>query len=356
MLYSTLFVIVVLVASSSGLSMSGLKVNGIHIQNGGGTNLLFKGVERGTAATCVTDGSFLTGPTDNSSIQAMLGWNITAVKIPINEACFFGIRNVSFGGAQYFTALYNYVTLLTQNNLAVILSLSTSNGLAGNSTAAATYIGPMPASAYASTLWANLSSTFNAANGFSNVMYELYDQPWPNNNEDDEYAWGCWVNGGSYCNESYTVVGMQSLVTLIRSHATNPIMIPGVSHGNSISQWPTNNSTNYVQDPRHNIIASLHVSDDSDMQECSTTTCWITAVATLQASYPVLFGSVTETDCASSLLNSVSNYCFSGSHHAGLIAAFWEVSACANGALVMDYAGTPSTYGTDYYTYVPASS
>jgi len=72
----------------------------------------------------------------------MKGWGITAVRVPLNEACWNGESyvNAAYAGSAYQQAVEQYVNLLNDNGIVAILDLHWTDGAysgsGGNCTAA----------------------------------------------------------------------------------------------------------------------------------------------------------------------------------------------------------------------------
>jgi endoglucanase len=65
------------------------------------------------------------GPSNQASITAMRSWGVTAVRVPLNEACWNGESYVdaAYAGANYQSAIEAYVNLLNDNGIVAILGL-----------------------------------------------------------------------------------------------------------------------------------------------------------------------------------------------------------------------------------------
>jgi hypothetical protein len=108
---------------------------------------------------------------------------ITAVRVPLNEACWNGESYVpaASAGANYVSAVKSYVSLLNDNGIVAILDLHWTDG-AYNGTASAcasaqaTCQKPMPDSAQAIPFWISVASTFKGNNA---VIFDLFNEPYP---------------------------------------------------------------------------------------------------------------------------------------------------------------------------------
>src|SRR5262245_1479096 len=106
-------------------SISGLHVVGNQIYNSLNQPVRLRGVNRGAAHACVQGWGIFHGPTDAAAVQAMAAWKINVVRIPLNEDCWLGINGITaaYAGANYRYAVIDYVNLLNQYGIAVILDL-----------------------------------------------------------------------------------------------------------------------------------------------------------------------------------------------------------------------------------------
>ncbi len=110
---------------------SGLHVVGNQLEDGSNHVIVPHGVDRmGGEYSCIkttqNGGGSFDGPVDQASVNAMLAWDVTIVRVPLNEDCWLGINGEPADGttaAQYQQDVVNWVKLLNQNNLIVILDL-----------------------------------------------------------------------------------------------------------------------------------------------------------------------------------------------------------------------------------------
>ena len=150
------------------------------------------GVDRpGTEYQCVNDEGIFDGPSDQASITAMLTWDVNAVRVPLNDDCWLGLNGVNalYSGAPYQKAISDYVTLLLANGIYPILDLHWTED------AGALAVGqqPMP-DANAIAFWTSVAGVFGTQN---KVIFDLFNEPYPDSNNDATSAWVCWANGGS---------------------------------------------------------------------------------------------------------------------------------------------------------------
>ena len=227
----------------------------------------------------------------------MLSWQINAVRVPLNEDCWLGINGVKpeYGGANYQAAIASYVNLLSQHGLITILELHWS----APGTQPATGLQPMPNRDHSITFWEQVATAYR---GNSAVIFDLFNEPYPDSNRDTTAAWVCWRDGGSCPGVSFQAAGMQELVTAVRqTGATNVIMLGGVQYSNALSQWLTYRPT----DPVNNLVAAWHV---YNFNPCNTVSCYDATVGPVAQQVPVVAGEIGQNDCAHWFIDTVMNW------------------------------------------------
>ena len=309
---------------------SGIRVSGNHLVDGSGSTVVLHGVDRsGTEYACIQGWGIFDGPSDAASVQAIKSWATNAVRVPLNEDCWLGINGVpaAYAGSNYFNAIVNYVNLLNQNGLYAILDL---HWTAPGSTKA-TGQQPMPDQDHSPAFWSSVASTFK---GNSSVIFDLFNEPYPDNNGDTTAAWSCWKNGGTCSGVAYQAAGMQELVTAVRNAgASNVIMLGGVQYANALDGWLANEPS----DPLGQTAASFHT---YNFNSCSTTTCWNNVIAPLARSVPVVTGEFGENDTAGTFMTTWMNWADAAG--VSYLAWTWDTWGCSGGeVLITDYSGTP---------------
>eukprot|EP01112_Ceratiomyxa_fruticulosa_P012528 TRINITY_DN3470_c0_g2_i1.p1 TRINITY_DN3470_c0_g2~~TRINITY_DN3470_c0_g2_i1.p1 ORF type:complete len:482 (-),score=89.87 TRINITY_DN3470_c0_g2_i1:80-1525(-) len=333
--------------------MQGLHVVGNQILNGDNIPVKIVGVNRsGMEFSCVQSGAFSDGPVDQASINAMLTWNINAVRIPLNEDCWLGINGANPAGSSYQSSLKTYVDLLTAANLAVILDLH----WAADGSTKATQQTPMPDASHATDFWTSVATAYSS---YTNVIFDLFNEPFPcfsgsgmscsttNCDSSTTPAWSCWLNGGSSCpGLSYNAAGMQSMVNAVRNTSSKaPLLVNGLHYSGCLYNWIQNKPT----DPLNNIIAGAHLYNG---HTCSDSSCWTSAILPVSQSYPVLFGEIGEYDCATSFIVPLMNW--ADQYNISYVGWTWNTWDCGSGpALISSYtAGTPTAFGQGFQTHV----
>jgi endoglucanase len=328
-----------------------LHVSGNKLVNQNGATVVLHGVDRsGGEYSCVQGTGIWDGPMDQTSVTAIKSWGVTAVRVPLNEACWNAESyvNAAYAGTNYQQAVVQYVNLLNANGIVAILDLHWTDGTytgnsSGCSSAQATCQKPMPDAAEAIPFWTSVAGTFK---GNDAVIFDLFNEPYPDRALPTETAaWQCWLNGGSSCSAgiSYPVAGMQQMVNAVRSTgANNVLMLGGLAYSNDLTQWLQYEPT----DPDHNLAASWH---SYNFNTCSTESCWASQIAPVIAQVPLIAGEIGENDCSGSYIGPLMSWL--DSQGAGYLAWTWNdwSGGCSSGpVLITDYSGTPTAYGAAY--------
>ena len=323
--------------SESGASMSGLHVVGNTIRNGSNQVVQLRGVNRSSWEYACFDGSGDThdGTADQTEVNAMKSWKINAVRVTLNEDCWLGIHGVTVGGPAYQQAIVNYVNLLAANNIAAIVNLHFN----GTGTSLAVEQEPMPDRTNSPSFWTSVAATFK---GSSNVLFEPYNEPYPDNGNDTTAAWKCWRDGGTCPGVSFTVAGMQEIVTAIRNAgAPQPIILTGNNWGSQMTQWKA-----YLpSDPLNQLVAGWHTYGDG--LDCQDSACWTSLIAGIAASYPIVATEIGEFDCGHTYIDQVMS--FLDTNNSGYIAWAWGPYSCGSEpGLLTNWNGSPTAYGSGF--------
>jgi len=207
----------------------------------------------------VTQANTIWDPGDGSgnnaaTITLMQSWKVNAVRIPMNEDCWLSRNNTKTSGTTYQNAIKTWVNLLLQAGIYPILDLhwTENNGALANGQQ------PMPDMANAPTFWSQVAAAYADS---PKVIFDLFNEPYPDNNMEATAAWTCWKSGGTCTGINYPVAGMQTLVTAVRNAgANNLIVLGGIEYSNDLSQWMTYKPT----DPANNLAVSWHVYPNSN--------------------------------------------------------------------------------------------
>jgi endoglucanase len=298
----------------------------------------------GTEYNCIKGQGIFAGATDDVAVQAMAAWNIDSVRIPLNESCWLGINGApaAYSGAVYKTAIKKYVDRLTAHGLVSILELH----WAAPGTQQALSQTPMPDRDHAADFWKDVAGTFTGTAG--TVIFDPFNEPYPDNNQASEAAWTCWRDGGTCAGVAFTAAGMQELVTAIRSvGAKNLILLGGVQWAGSLSGWAAHKPV----DQENNLAAAWHAYPDSG---CKDAACWNTQMAPVASSVPLIVAELGDKGCAPMIATLMP---WLDQKHVGYLAWTWniskETSSCLD--LITDYVtGAPTTQGQVYKNHIAA--
>jgi endoglucanase len=330
-----------------------LHVSGNRLVNAHGATVVLHGVDRsGAEYMCVLHNGIFDGPSDNASVLAMKSWDINAVRVTLNEACWNGENyvNPAYAAFDYRSAIEAYVKLLNADGLVVILNLTWNDGAyngPGCGSSQALCQKPMPDAAESVPFWSSVARAFK---GDDAVIFDLFGEPHPGSILGSETAsWNCWLKGGSACSPGfqYKVAGMQTLVNTVRATgANNVIMLGGLFFANDLSEWLKYEP----RDPDHNLAASWH---SYNFNHCNNLQCWNSQVGPVIAKVPVIAGEIGENDCADTYIDPLMAWLDSRS--ASYLAWSWNVNngGCAPGDnLISDYSGIPTPYGAGYRSHL----
>jgi hypothetical protein len=333
--------------------ISGGRLVGIH-----GRTLRLIGVNRsGTEYACagpLAGGGFgygvFAGPTDDRSIRALLSWDINAVALPLNEACWLGGYaglSPSFTGSHYRNAITRYVKRLNRFGIYVVLRLSGSapGDHAYGSDTTSTDEAPMADADHSLAFWASIAATFKHN---KMVLFHTFDEP-------HDVDWACLLNGcvandapgGKTRFGSYQTVGNQAIVDTIRgAGARQPIIISGPNFAGDLSGW----QQFMPSDPRHQLAADVSTFDYADYVLSHKR-----ALRTFARNHPVIVGGFGDTHCTSTYSRKVMGVM--DSIHQSYLAWTWntvqDYVGCSN-ALLDDPGPKINGQPAGYYTARPS--
>ena len=323
-------------------SAPALHVAGTSLVDGNGKQVTLHGVNRsGTEFMCVQGYGFFDGPADAASINAIKSWHVNAVRVPLNEDCWIGTSNVNaaYAGANYRTAIKNWVDSLRNAGLTPIVEMHWSRGqYTGNSSGCsdvnATCQKPMPG-ANAVPFWQSVADTFKDTN---QVVFDLFNEPYADRSESSTtQAWLCWRDG-SCPGIPYQVSGFQKLVDTVRATGSkNVILLGGLAYSNDLSQWLTYKPT----DPTGNLAAAFHV---YNFNTCSSTSCFDSTLAPVAAQVPLVAGEIGENTCSHGFIDQVMSWF--DAKKLGYLGWTWNTWDCSSGpSLISNFDGTPTNFG-----------
>jgi len=333
-----------------------LHVSGNTLVDAAGQRVILRGVDRsGGEFTCIQGTGIWDGPMDQAAVAAIKAWRVDAVRVPLNEACWNGASyvNPAYAGATYRRAVADYVRLLNRNGIIAILDLHLTDGAYSGLGATcpsprAVCEKPMPDRAQSVVFWRSVARTFKGNNA---VIFDLFNEPYPElaAGGNEVAGWHCWRDGGSACaGIGYPVVGMQTLVNVIRAAgASNVIMIGGIGFATDLSGWLANEPA----DPDHNLAAAWH---DYSGSACNTLACWNSQVAPVTAKVPLIAGEIGDMTCTAGYLNTVMRWL--DSHSASYLAWAWNADfSCASGpSLITSYSGSATVPGAAFRAHLAA--
>ena len=312
-------------------------VQGNQLVDSAGRVVRLRGVNRsGTEYACAQGWGFFDGPSDSASVAAIAAWKVNVVRVPLNETCWLAINGVApaYSGANYRQAISDFVARLKRAGLIVILELHWS--AAG--TAIALGQAPMPNRDHTPRFWREVAAAYGDN---TRVIFDLFNEPFPDNNANTPEAWRCWRDGGTCTGMSFQAAGMQELVDSVRAAgATNVIMVGGVQYAATLSHWLANKPT----DPRNNLAASWHIYNFS---WCHTSGCWDSTAAPVAQQVPLVLGELGQNDRGSAFVTALMDWMDARQGGAGYLGWSWDVWGDPLD-LIASYDGTPTTYGQTF--------
>jgi hypothetical protein len=255
--------------------------------------------------------------------------------VPLNEHCWLAINGVAapYAGTNYQQAIVNYVSLLNEYGLYTILDLHWS----APGTTPATSPAAMPDMDHSPAFWSEVASTFKGNNA---VIFELFNEPWPDNQADSDAAWTCWRDGGTCPGVPFEAAGMQTLLNAVRaSGATNVVTVTGIQWGNNISRWQAYKPS----DPLNNLAAGWHA---YNFNVCNSTSCYDSTAGPVAALFPVLVTETGSDSCDNQFMSIAMDWL--DARGQSYFPWSWNAGAGCSMSLISDYAGTPTDYGQVY--------
>jgi hypothetical protein len=326
-----------------------LSVHGHHLVDGRGHVVRLTGVNRsGAEYACAEGWGIWDGPTDTrAAIAAIASWHVNAVRIPLNEDCWLGINGVrpKFSGASYRAAIDDYVQRLESFGITPVLNLHFS----APGTAVPDGQAPMADERHSPAFWASVAGYFKHDH---HLIFDLFNEPYPDRNRDTAAAWQCVRDGGSCSGVGFAAAGMQQLVTVVRgAGATQPLMIAGPQYAGDLDRWLQYQPS----DPLHQLVASIHIYEPG-RSPCATRACWEQQIALVATQVPVVEGEIGSGDCSGSSIAPMLNW--SDAHGISYLAWAWNIGSCTREpSLISAYNGTPTdSYGLGYRNHLAVLS
>ena len=291
----------------------------------------------GTQYACVEDWGVFDGPVDDAAIEAMASWGMTAVRLSLNEHCWLGINGVSptYGGAAYRDAVIELVDRIVARRMYVILDLHWS----APGGQRATEQQAMADRDHAPAFWRSVAAAFRLDRA---VVFDLYNEPHPDDNRDTPAAWRCVRDGGRCPGVDFPAAGSQELLDAVRgTGATNVVLVGGPQYAGTLTRWLDHAPV----DPVRQLAASIHVYGP-EFSPCDSRSCWDGVIAPLAEQVPVVMGEIGihGTSCSSAFVEPLMEW--ADAHGVSYLAWGWVVSDCTDEpALITSYDGTPTAYG-----------
>jgi hypothetical protein len=336
-----------------------LHVVGNEIRNAEGRRIVLRGVNRsGSEYMCLGARGFFDGPgfgdDAEASVRAIAAWNINAVRVPLNESCWLAISGApkAYSGENYKAAIRDYVELLQRYGIVPILDLH----WAAPGDVAASRLQPMPNADHSPRFWADVATTFADNSG---VIFEAYNEPYPDQNRDTAAAWSCWRDGCEVTRSgileddtaprTYAAAGMQALVDAIRDTGSrHVILLGGVQYSNALAGW-----LEYRPDDRLGQIgAAWHV---YNFNACSDLGCFAGVPATVAREVPLVATEIGQNDCeGSAFLSPLLE--FLDAQAVGRLAWSWNAYGPCSPEMRPGHSGQPWSLVTDYRCPEPNSN
>jgi hypothetical protein len=349
---ATLLLVALLVSAPAAAAATDLSiaVEGNHLVDGAGQTVVLRGADTsGTEYACVSESSIFDGAKEASprSIAAMRSWGFNVARVQLNESCWLGVQGVkpAYSGQAYQQAIEQYVDALNVAGMYVIVDMHFSSK--GGTSKARGQV-PMPDERYAPTFWTSVADAFK---GNPAVIFDLFNEPYPNHNTDSADSWKCVLDGsaGGTCKGfNYQAAGMQQLLDAVRvTGAKNVVMVGGPQYAGDLNDWLEYEPV----DPLDQLAASIHIYWDTparpDYSPCYISSCWYDVLAPLAQRVPIVVGEFGELDCGDTLYPPFLN--FADEHGISYLAWAWFVGNCAQEpSLISNYSGRPTAYGIGY--------
>jgi hypothetical protein len=200
----------------------------------------------------------------------------------------------------------------------------------------------MPDADHSPAFWSQVAGAYKNS---ASVVFELFNEPFPDNNQDTTNAWTCWRDGGNCAGLGYTAAGMQSLLDAVRNAgAKNLVLLGGVQYSNTLTQWVKYKPN----DAANNVAAAWHI---YNFNQCNNQNCWTAnAGAVVSSSFPVVATEIGENDCSGNFITGLMGYLDTAKQ--SYLGWTWDTwGGCL--VLINNYNGTPAgTYGQTYKTHL----
>ena len=337
----------------------GLRIVQNEIQDADGVRVVLRGVNRsGSEYMCMRAAGFFDGPGADAaaeqSVRAIAAWKVNAVRVPLNESCWLGTGGApeAFSGQAYKDVIRSYVALLQKYGIVPILDLH----WAAPGDLPAIRLQPMPNADHTPDFWADVAQTFMDNSG---VVFELYNEPYPDSNRDTTAAWSCWRDGcevnrsgyveGDGAPRAYAAAGMQSLVDAIRATgSSHVILLGGVQYSNALTGWLEYRPS----DQLGQLAAAWHVYNFNGCREIG---CFGGAPTDVAREVPVVATEIGQNDCeGEAFLSPLLE--FLDSQNSGYLAWSWNAFGVCSPEVRPGTTGQPWSLVTSYTCPEPNSN
>lgn len=314
------------------------KVSGNQIIGADNKQYIFHGVGRdGLEFECTGD------PTLDSAHLAFIGpgtsgpngtyWWGNTVRLPLSEGFWLkGDAQAQCTNTQYQALVKSVVDNLTALKLNVVIDLMWTDAGGQVSGSGAGFMMP---DADSVTFWKQVAPIYKS---YSNVLFELYNEPHPN-------SWNCWssacqisdnttLSGKTY---NYTSVGLQALANAVRgAGAANVIIASGLNWGFDLSQ--SQQSGIRLTDSGNNLAYDTHPYNYGGKQASN----WDAAFGFLTATAPVMSLESGDYNCTTTYMAPLLAYF--DAHQMSWVGWAWfsTGSACGYPQIITDWQGTPA--------------
>jgi hypothetical protein len=336
--------------ADAGETKNTIAVSGNTLVDENGKPLRLLGVDfDGAEYMCIQDRGIFDGPSDDALADAIAGWRVNVVRMGLNEQCWLGTPSIDarWQGKPYRDAIVAWIARLRARRLYVIVEAHVSSSIEGK----ATDEQPMIDRAHGIPFWQSIAQTFAGDRG---VVFDLYNEPFLDvqntNHAYNDDPWGCWKDGcivtAPSSGETYEAAGMQPLLDTVRgAGAENVVMVGGLAYANDLSGV----LTHLPSDPKKQLAAAFHV---YPMNPCVDASCWNQTVAQVAAAIPLVTGEVGQLDCKGDFV--VSYMLWADAKNLSYLGWTFNPGDCTRPSLVMDWSGTPSTYGVALHDHLAA--